>query len=94
MNRTVDNLMRANGTDAMRSHRKYRNMAPKPRGWNGRPKATPVVSIMPDGTRHVFQPPAKVRATRANTRARETKRDYGKTYYDRVASLGSTGDVD
>lgn len=36
--------------------RRYRNMAVKPRGWNGSPKATQCISIMPDGTRSVFVP--------------------------------------
>jgi hypothetical protein len=93
MNQTVDNMMRTNG-EPHRSHRRYRNMAPAPRGWNGRPVATQAVSIMPDGSRKLFTAPVKTRATRSNTKARETVRDYGATYYDRVSQLGATGNVE
>jgi hypothetical protein len=56
---------------------------------------TECVSIMPDGTRTIFTPKNKRNvAVRTTRQARIVKHDAARTYFDRIAQLGATGNVE
>lgn len=78
-------------TATMRSKRKYRNMAPKPRT---RTVATDCISIMPDGTRTIFKPARTRKYARTVAVKRTVKNDNAGDYAARLQMFGATGDVD